>query len=139
MFEVDKNMPPIPLKIEVSSRAVPATENITEINGIKIYAIQEIARQKLLAAREDETQPYRTAARDLHDLAFIADQWEQELPTNTLVALEEFFFSPEKLMERYVDAYKDDALLQGRLFDDLAIIERWTEARKSNQDTLKLF
>lgn len=139
MFEVGQNMPPLPLKIEVSSRAIPAKETIREVNGIKVYAVQEIARQKLLAAREDESRPYRTAARDLHDLAFMADRWERELSDSMLVELEDFFDSPEKLMERYADAYSDDALLQGTLFDDLGTIERWIESRRGDDDTLSLF
>lgn len=139
MFEVDLDMPPLPLKIEVSSRAVPAKDTVHEVRGIKVYAVQEIARQKLLAAREDESRPYRTAARDLHDLAFMATRWERELSGSTLVELEAFFCSPEKLLERYADAYGDDPLLQGKLFDDLGTIERWVDARRNNEDTLKLF
>jgi len=139
LFEVSPDMPPIPLKIEVSSRAIPPAEDIREVNGIKVYAVHEIARQKLRAATEDETRPYRTAARDLHDLAFIADQWGSELPDNVLRELEAFFSSPENLMERYVDAYSGDALLQGRLFDDLGTIERWLNNRLGDDDTLTLF
>ncbi|MGO1500901.1 MAG: nucleotidyl transferase AbiEii/AbiGii toxin family protein [Marinobacter sp.] len=33
----------------------------------------------------------------------------------------------------------DDPLLQGKLFDDLGTIERWVEARRNNENTLKLF
>lgn len=140
MFEAGVDMPPLPLKIEVSSRTLPAKEAVRVVNGIKVYAVQEIARQKLLAAREDESRPYRTAARDLHDLAFIAGQWERELPKALLAELEAFFDSPEKLVERYADAYDDDPLLQGQLFDDLGAIERWLKARRSNaHDTLNLF
>lgn len=90
----------------------------------------ELARLKLLVAREVEVHPYRTAARDLNDLAFIADQWETELTHSVIADLEDFFSEPEYLMERYSDAYGEDNLLQGQLFTDLGIIEQWNESRK---------
>ena len=138
MFSAGETLPPLPLKLEVSARSAPDPAAIRIVNGIKVYSITEIARQKLLAAQEDDNHPYRTAARDLHDLAFIAEQWVAELPEDTLGQLEEFCSNPECLLERYAEAYNDDPLLQGRLYEDLNRIERWMEARGTNH-TLTLF
>lgn len=137
-FSLGEGNPPLPLKIEVSSRFIPNPDSIREVNGINVYSIAELARLKLLAAREVEGNPYRTAARDLHDLAFITDQWEAELTENVIADLEDFFSEPEYLMERYSEAYDEDNLLQGWLFTDLSIIERWNASRKVD-DTRSLF
>lgn len=137
MFSAGATLPPLPLKLEVSARSLPHPASVRIVNGIKVYSIAEIARQKLLAAQEDDSRPYRTAARDLHDLAFIADQWTAELPQETLGQLEIFCSNPEHLLERYAEAYDDDPLLQGRLFEDLSRIEHWIKSR--TRHTLKLF
>lgn len=137
MFSAGEDLPPIPLKIEISSRSTPAPESLRQINGIKVYSISEIARLKLLAAVEDDSRPYRTAARDLHDLAFIADQWEAELPADIVDQIETFFSDVEHLMERYADAYEEDTIICDRLYDDLSIIERWLSDR-GQDDTLTM-
>ncbi|TVP60585.1 MAG: nucleotidyl transferase AbiEii/AbiGii toxin family protein [Halomonadaceae bacterium] len=138
MFSVgDENAPPISIKIEISSRSTPDPECIRTISGIKVYAVSEIARLKLLAASEDETRRYRTAARDLHDLAFIASHWDGELAAAVIDQLEAFFSDPAYLMERYADAYEDDGILNGHLFEDLNTIERWMEDR-NDDDALNL-
>lgn len=139
LFDSDQDAPPIPLKIEVSSRSLPKAGDIRDAKGIKVYSVHEIARQKLLAAREDQSKPYRTAARDLHDLAFMATQYESELTDDILTELEDFFISPEILMERYAGAYSADLLLDGRLFEDLGKIEHWLEARMSGDDMSTFF
>lgn len=36
-------------------------------------------------------------------------------------------------MERYADAYEEDPLLHGRLFQDLALIERWNEDQEDRE------
>ena len=51
--------------------------------------------------------------------------------------LEAFFSDPAYLMERYADAYENDAILNGHLFEDLNTIERWMEGR-NDDDTLAL-
>lgn len=138
IFSLGEGSPPLPLKIEISSRSIPDPSTLRQINGINVYSVAELARLKLLAAREVEGRPYRTAARDLHDLAFIANQWEAELPDSVIADLEDFFSEPEYLMERYSDAYGEDNLLQGQLFTDLGIIEQWNESHKVD-DTRSLF
>lgn len=125
IFSAGEDVPPFPIKIEISSRSIPDPGEIGTVNGISMYSVREIARLKLLAACEDETRRYRTTARDLHDLAFIAKNWESELPPEIIRQLEEFFADPAYLMERYEDAYTADPLLEGRLFEDLSIIEQW--------------
>lgn len=137
MFTVGDSAPAIPLKIELSSRGAPDESTINDIGGIYVYSVNEVARLKLLAAQENSDRPYRTAARDLHDLAFIADQWEHELTDEVLADLEDFLADPAYLMERYSDAYDDDPLLHGRLFADLAIIEQWND-RHAPDDTPSL-
>jgi predicted nucleotidyltransferase component of viral defense system len=141
MFSAGEGMPPIPIKIEISSRSTPDPESIHTINGIYVYSVSEIARLKLLAAQEDESLPYRTAARDLHDLAFIASYWEDKLPDEIIGQLEAFFGDPAYLMERYEKAYAKDPVLNGRLFEDLSLIENWIDGHghDDEDDTLSMF
>lgn len=138
MFSRKDGQPSFPIKIEISRRTIPDPGTITTINGITIYSISEIARLKLLAAREDESKPYRTAARDLHDLAFIAARWSPELPAELIDQLQAFFDDTVDLMDRYASAYEGDPILNGRLFDDLSIIEAWM-AEQNDEDTLSMF
>jgi hypothetical protein len=72
---------------------------IAIINGVKVYRATAIARQKLLAATEDPRRNYRTAARDLHDLAFLASKFEADLSADVLADLESFFADQEALLE----------------------------------------
>ena len=62
-----------------------------DINGIKVDRIDEIARLKLLAAQANPDIPYRTAARDLHDLAYIASRYNDDLTDETIRNLDIFF------------------------------------------------
>lgn len=137
MFSLGEGNPPIPLKIEISSRGVPDPAVVRRQNNIKVYSVSEIARLKLLAAEEVPERQYRTAARDLHDLAFIAGHWEPELPKDLITRIEQFFADPVQLMDRYADAYDEDPLLHDRLFQDLAIIEAWN-AQHSNKPAADL-
>lgn len=138
MFATGEGEPPIPIKIEISSRTTPDPASICVINGIQMYSISQIAHLKLLAAREDPAMPFRTTARDLHDLAFIASRYSADLPPELVAQLEEFFSDPTHLMERYASAYEGDPILNGRLFDDLSIIEEWLD-HQNDEDTLSMF
>lgn len=139
MFSAGEDTPQIPIKIEISSRSTPDPESIRTINGICVYSVSEIARLKLLAAQEDESLPYRTAARDLHDLTFIASHWEDKLPNDIIGQLEAFFRDPAYLMERYEKSYDNDPILNGRLFEDLSLIENWIDGHADEDDTLSMF
>ncbi|EAZ98133.1 nucleotidyl transferase AbiEii/AbiGii toxin family protein [Marinobacter sp. ELB17] len=123
-FFVGEDLPSHTIKIEISARTTPDPQCIRVVNGVNVYAVGEIARLKLLAARENELSSHRTAARDLHDLAFIARQWEADLSPDIIAQMEDFFSDPIYLMERYNDAYDDDPIINGRLFDDLSTIEK---------------
>lgn len=131
VFSMGEGATMLSIRIEVSSRALPDPTTIDRINGIKVYTVDEIARLKLLAAQETKGRNYRTAARDLHDLAFIADQWDHEVREELLEEMQEFFSNPEYLLERYSSAYDEDSLLYGRLYDDLELVEQWVSRQSA--------
>lgn len=133
LFRTPDLTAPLSLKIEISARDEPDPAHIRSIDGMAIYDLNTIASQKLLAAYEQDNLPYRTAARDLHDLAFIAHNHSDTLTCEIKQMLETFFSDPVYLMERYADAYQEDWILRGRLFTDLGVIEHWSE----NQRTLR--
>ncbi len=128
-FSMPGESTPFSIKIEISSRQLPVQHEIAIINGVKVYRANAIARQKLLAATEDPRRNYRTAARDLHDLAFLASKFEADLSADVLADLESFFADQEALLMRYADAYDMDPILSGRIFADLSVIEAWVHDR----------
>lgn len=123
---------PLHLKLEISQRDTPNPESITVIDDIRVYTVDHIARLKLLAATESPDKPYRTAARDLHDLIFMLTQKSDELEPETSKAVQYFLEDIEVLMERYHDAYGADPLLSGRFYQDLASLEAWLEESTSS-------
>ena len=138
LFKLPGEKMPVSVKLEISARRLPDPGVVQELNGIKVYSIDEIARLKLLAAQVNPEMPYRTAARDLHDLAFVVSEYEDELADETISNLEIFFADTEALMMRYSDAYTVDSILNGRLYGDLDVIEKWNESR-GNSSNLSLF
>ncbi|HDZ37416.1 MAG TPA: nucleotidyl transferase AbiEii/AbiGii toxin family protein [Marinobacter sp.] len=138
LFKLPGEKMPVSVKLEISARQLPDPGVVKELSGIKVYNIDEIARLKLLAAQANPAMPYRTAARDLHDLAFIASEYENDLSDETISDLEVFFMDIEALMMRYADAYKVDSILNGRLYGDLDVIEKWNNSRGGNSN-LSLF
>jgi len=138
LFKLPGEKMPVSVKLEISARRLPDPGVVQELNGIKVYSIDEIARLKLLAAQVDPEMPYRTAARDLHDLAFVVSEYEDELADETISNLEIFFADTEALMMRYSDAYTVDSILNGRLYGDLDVIEKWNDSR-GNSSNLSLF
>ena len=71
-------------------------------------------------------------------MAFIASEYEDDLSKETIGDLEVFFADTEALMMRYADAYKVDSILNGRLYGDLDVIERWNDNR-GDDSNLSLF
>jgi predicted nucleotidyltransferase component of viral defense system len=138
LFKLPGEKMPVSVKLEISARRLPDPGVVQKLHGIKVYSIDELARLKLLAAEENPEMPYRTAARDLHDLVFIASEYEDELADETISNLEIFFADPEALMMRYSDAYTVDSILNGRLYGDLDVIEKWNDSRGDSHN-LSLF
>lgn len=129
-FSVNGQSAALAIKIEISSRRTPSSSEIKNINGIKVYAPDIIASQKLQAAVENAENTYRTAARDLHDLVFLCSEYEGQLSQKVIEEIEHFLADPEALMVRYADAYEADPLLEGQLFQDLEKAENWLKTHK---------
>lgn len=82
-----------PLKIEVSYRnTVINSENVSNINGIAVYTIDRLANLKLSAYEG------RDRTRDLYDIAFIFENYRDQLKETTL--------------ERYADANCNKSFLE---------------------------
>lgn len=132
VFKVAGHAAPFSIKIEISARETPAPDEITHVNDVKVYSPDRIARMKLLAATQTPDNQGRTAARDLHDLAFLATHYEGAMPNDVMEDLKEFFADPGELLIRYADAYEADPILKGRIYEDLAAAERWVEDRREH-------
>ena len=126
LFRLPGRGQPWQLKIEISSRALPDLNDLLETpDGLVIYTLNHLAEMKLAAAAENETNTHRTAARDLHDLAFIVGAHAGDLSAATISKLQAFFSDLEGLALRYEPAYESDPFLKGRLYQDMAVAERW--------------
>lgn len=65
-----------PIKIDISLRGKDLTQikSIPLVGEIEVYRIEELLRQKLKALQS------RSVARDIYDVAFILDRYENQIP-----------------------------------------------------------
>lgn len=129
-FHIDNLNEDLKIKIEVSRRNIPDPSRVKKLNNIKVYSPDDIAQMKLYAADEKNNPSPRIAARDLHDIIFLASKKEKHLNNKTLESIEEFLSDLPGLAVLYESAYESDEILVGRLFSDLEIAERWIESRR---------
>ncbi|THA00098.1 nucleotidyl transferase AbiEii/AbiGii toxin family protein [Rodentibacter pneumotropicus] len=97
------------LKIEISYRNPPPTEQISVQNGIRVASIERITDNKLNASFDGENT--RTKGRDLFDLHFIAKNYGDMLSLPILERLRTFSQDPDKLVSAYSEDIKADPLL----------------------------
>lgn len=108
------------LKIEVSYRDKVADEGIVVHDGMRVYSIEKILDQKLLAAHDGENP--RTVIRDLYDIDFIARTYSDRISESQALRLKAFSADPDVTFSRYREAYEIDTLVPSRIqLDDLAL------------------
>ena len=95
----------INLKLETSLRGTPDDNDITEINGILTYKINELIRQKLRALNG------RTAARDLHDVVFLYENFLNDFDEDGLEEIKDLYDNQSSILEEYTPAYNEDPIL----------------------------
>lgn len=103
-----------PLKIEISyRRSCIDEESVTTVNGIRVYTISEIAIQKAGAYLA------RDKIRDLYDLAFIVNNFRDELSVGALSAVTNALEYKDLDQFDYLMRTQDDPLIdKGKLADD---------------------
>ena len=95
----------INLKLETSLRGTPNDNDITEINGILTYKIDNLIQQKLRALKG------RTAARDLHDVIYLYDNFLDNFGTDELEEISSLYESQSSILDEYNPAYDEDTIL----------------------------
>ena len=95
----------INLKLETSLRGTPDDSDIVEINGILTYKINKLIQQKLSALNG------RTAARDLHDVVFLYENYFKDFDENSLEEIKDLYANQSSILEEYTPAYNEDATL----------------------------
>lgn len=93
------------LKVDVSFRVAPDKADVTIVRGIRTYRIEALIEQKLNAGQS------RTAARDLYDLAFLAERYGDAFSHDQIRRSEAFSRDFELLAVRYEPAFSDDKIL----------------------------
>lgn len=131
IFLLNDGVTQIKIKIEVSRRNLPVKEKIIRLKNTKTYSPNDLAKMKLFAANQQDNPHPRFAARDLHDIIFLATQKERHLTNEVIGDMEVFLSDLTALAVAYEDSYNMDPLLAGRLYSDLEKAERWIESRNS--------
>jgi len=109
------------LKIETSYRKKDINkEDYRLIDGMQIYTIDFLLDNKLKAAHDGDTP--RTTARDLYDIQFIVNNFENILTPAFRGRLKEFVSDEDALLERFEDAYNEDLLVNSKIELDALIL-----------------
>jgi predicted nucleotidyltransferase component of viral defense system len=94
----------IHLKLETSLRGTPNDEDLTELNGILTYKIDKLIQQKLRALNG------RTAARDLHDVIYLYEQYPGDFGDSELAEISALYDNQSAILDEYNAAYSEDAI-----------------------------
>jgi hypothetical protein len=93
------------IKIETSHRDKINPDDVSVINGIRVYKLPVLAGMKLAATDS------RTAPRDLFDIHFIARSDMSAFQGDNLQKLRDFIADTNSLLARYESAFKEDPIL----------------------------
>ena len=109
------------LKIETSYRKKDISkEDYSLIDSMQIYNIEFLLDNKLKAAYDGDTP--RTTARDLYDIYFIVNNFENIITPTFMDRLKEFVSDEDALLERFEDAYNEDLLVNSTIALDALIL-----------------
>lgn len=104
----------ISLKLETSLRGTPDDNDLTEVNGILTYKIDQLIKQKLSALNG------RTAARDLHDIIYLYEHFLDHFGKDEAAEITALYDNQSSILEEYTSAYNEDAILSiSDLLEDL--------------------
>jgi predicted nucleotidyltransferase component of viral defense system len=104
----------INLKLETSLRGTPNDNDLINLNGILTYKIEKLIQQKLRALHG------RTAARDLHDIVYLYDNFYDGFGKEELDEIEALYNNQSSVIDEYNSAYSEDTILSTTdLLEDL--------------------
>lgn len=104
----------INLKLETSLRGTPDDHDLTELNGILTYKVNRLIQQKLSALNG------RTAARDLHDVIYLYENFGDDFGEDELGEITALYNNQSAILDEYNSAYSEDSVLStSDLLEDL--------------------
>lgn len=104
----------INLKLETSLRGTPNDDDLVQLNGILTYKIEKLIQQKLRALNG------RTAARDLHDVIYLYENFFDSFGKDELGEIEALYKNQSSVIDEYNTAYGEDTILSTTdLLEDL--------------------
>ena len=116
----------INLKLETSLRGTPNDDDLVELNGILTYKIEKLIQQKLRALNG------RTAARDLHDVIYLYENFFESFGKGELDEIEALYSNQSSVIDEYNSAYSEDTILSTTdLLDDLGRLIDLYEGRNT--------
>ena len=105
----------INLKLETSFRGAPDDADLIELNGILTYKIRRLIQQKLKALNG------RTAARDLHDVIYLYENFLNDFGEEELEEISTLYKNQSSVLDEYNSAYDEDTILSiSHLLSDLS-------------------
>jgi predicted nucleotidyltransferase component of viral defense system len=117
----------INLKLETSLRGTPNDDDLVELNEILTYKIEKLIQQKLRALNG------RTAARDLHDVIYLYDNFFDSFGKEEMGEIEALYKNQSSVIDEYNSAYGEDAILSTTdLLEDLGKLIDLYEVRNTN-------
>jgi hypothetical protein len=114
------------LKIETSFRSIPTESQM--INGIKVYPIETLIKQKLNAFEN------RTRARDLYDINFLAKKFPDKFTNTELSILLNSLSNLDGLEKRFLADFIEDNILHEE--DVTKIVVSLQESAQKIQQTI---
>ena len=117
----------INLKLETSLRGTPNDDDLIQLNGILTYKIEKLIQQKLRALNG------RTAARDLHDVIYLYENFFDSFGKDELGEIEALYRNQSSVIDEYNSAYGEDTILSTTdLLEDLGKLIDLYEARNTS-------
>ena len=117
----------INLKLETSLRGTPNDDDLVQLNGILTYKIEKLIQQKLRALNG------RTAARDLHDVIYLYENFFDSFGKDELGEIEALYKNQSSVIDEYNAAYGEDTILSTTdLLEDLGKLIDLYEKRNAD-------
>ena len=103
------------LKVETSFRDGFDPADTVLVDGVRTYRVSRLISMKVSAFLD------RTAARDLYDLRFLAENFRSDFAASDAAALAAVVTNPDALHVRFQRAFEDDDILRGVSLDEVIL------------------
>ncbi len=103
------------LKVETSFRDGFGPADTVLVDGLRTYRVSRLIGMKVAAFTD------RTAARDLYDLRFLAENFRGDFSVPDAAVMSAAVANPDMLRGRFQHAFEDDDILSGVSLDEIIL------------------